>query len=271
VNGVMSYVFGKQVNVLMLSTLSKDIEQVAFFDVAYNLMQGVTYATTIGFYGISIATFSRLIIINPEKVSEFWNFLVKITTLLIVPLLIFVVYYSDIIIKFLYTDKYNESVKFFIVYVFFVIITRLLGAGINADIMISSDNVKWLTVFGIISALINVVLNCLLIPKYQGLGAIIGLGGANLIVGILNFSFIRLTLKCRLPLLFWIKVILISIFSIGVCKVIIHSSRTIISSGGTLFLSFIIFYSVFVSLSFIIKLFSAKDKEWLQYIGIIKL
>ena len=159
----------------------------------YNASQRVMAVALIptGLIGASFfPALSKFLGESKEKLQKSWNYFMEIMIFLSVPLVIGGVALASKIIDFVYDPSYFPSVLAFQI----LIITGgiiILGSPFSYALIISNQQKKafWVIFAG---AIVNVILNFILIPKYSLYGAAI----TTLIAGsLVLFLFFRFTLK----------------------------------------------------------------------------
>jgi len=127
---------------------------------------------------------------SKEKLQKSWNYFMEIMIFLSIPLIIGGIALASKIIDLVYDPSYFPSILAFQILIVMGGIV-ILGIPFTQVLVISNQQKKtfWIVIFG---AILNVILNLILIPKYSLYGAAI----ASLIAGLLMFclSFI-FTLK----------------------------------------------------------------------------
>jgi len=157
---ILNFLYDK-IDVLLISVL-KDFQSVAYYNVGYGLFK----ASTLSFSFLLVSGFSLVSSIskNKEEVKLFFKEYSKIifTICIIVSVLLF--FLSEFIIRFLYTEKFQNSVVVLKILSFGVIaigLNNLTGVVING--MGYFKIVMYITLYGLI---LNIVLNAAFIPQY---------------------------------------------------------------------------------------------------------
>jgi O-antigen/teichoic acid export membrane protein len=259
VNALMAFVLEKQGDIFLLNNLLGDRREVSYYDVAFGLMQVVVYGFTIGFSGISLATFSRVAASNADSLGQLWKFSVKAIALLVLPPLIFLAAHAKVIIPAIYSSQYASSIGLFQVLVLFQIAARLFGSGTNADILLAVNKPKVLVVFGLLAGGLNILLDILLIPHYRAYGAVIATGIANTAVVMMSALYIVRTFSVLISLGFWLKIVAISGVSVLVGRYLVYPETVV----GVVFCA-LIYVAVWILLMYVFKLFSRDDIGYIK-------
>ncbi|MGD0338458.1 MAG: polysaccharide biosynthesis C-terminal domain-containing protein [Bacteroidota bacterium] len=258
-NAFIVFVLGKQMDILLLGKFAVNVNEIALYDIAMMLVQIVVMGTTVGMGGVMLATFSVFAQDQPGGFQSFWRFWVKITILLIVPLLIILLYGADEIIPLIYTSSYALSKNLVRVLACFIIIERLFGSGMNADALLAIGKQKTLLWISILSGALNIVIALVLIPYFGALGAIIATGTANCVTSILMAQALRRYEHVVIPFFFWLRIVVIT-----------TAACSIPYALNMLYLPFILWYQLILTVllwaAFAkgIGLFSENDIRWLE-------
>ncbi len=215
-NAFIVFVLGKQMDILLLGRFAVDVNEIALYDVAMMLVQMVVMGTTVGMGGVMLATFSVFAQDQPGSFQSFWRFWVKITILLIVPLLIILIYGADEIIRFIYTSSYAMSKNLVRVLACFIIVERLFGSGMNADALLATGKQKMLLWISIVSGALNIIVALVLIPYFGAIGAIIATGAGNCATSILMAQALRRYERIIVPFFFWLRIIIVTVAACGI-------------------------------------------------------
>ncbi len=265
-NAFIVFILGKQMDILLLGRFGAGMDEIALYDVAMMLVQMVVMGTTVGMGGVMLAAFSTFAQDNPGGLQSFWRFWVKITILLIVPLLIVLIYGADEIIGFVYTSSYSTSKNLVRILSGFIILERLFGSGINADALLAIGKQKTLLGISTVSGVMNIVLALILIPYYGASGAIIATGAGNCITSVLMARALHRYEGVIIPFFFWLRVIIITVIACAVP----YALGTVSNQFGLGWhLALIVFLWSIAAKG--IGLFSENDLRWLERMNPIAL
>jgi O-antigen/teichoic acid export membrane protein len=209
-NNFVEYFLGRQGDVLLLSSLLPDRTQASLYDVSFTIAQLASLSMTLGLGGITLATAARLAQQSAGQLERFYDFMIRVKSILTIPLYAFLLFNSHAVLHLLYSDRFDAAGSIVQGIVAFRIVSRLFGGPENAEFLLSTGKVARLVGAGIVGAALNVIVNLLLIPKYGAFGAVFGSGLGNL-----AFSFIAVLLvmresSVRLQPGFWAKIVLSS-------------------------------------------------------------
>ncbi|MDI6883495.1 MAG: polysaccharide biosynthesis C-terminal domain-containing protein [Patescibacteria group bacterium] len=124
---------------------------------------------------------------SKEKFQQGWNYFMEIMILISLPLVIGGIALASKIIDFVYDPSYFPSILAFQI----LIITGgiiILGSPLSQALIVSNQQKKafWIVLFG---AIVNVILNLILIPKYSLYGAAVTTLVAGFLMLFLSFKF----------------------------------------------------------------------------------
>ncbi len=206
---LVDYVLGRHGDIFMLTHLLPDPSFASLYDVAYSGMQLAQLGATAGLAGVTFAAFARLAIHSPGSMPSFYHLLVRIVTLLTVPLFAFFLFNAEVFVVALYGGPFAGSVRLVQGMALFRLSSRLFGGGENAEYILSLGGVKKFVAVGALSAGCNVALNLALVPSLAAVGSVIASGSANLLATALGFMLIRE--RVRIQGAFWLKVVFVAL------------------------------------------------------------
>jgi len=185
--GVFSAIYNQTDSIMM--GYWGQITETGWYNAAYKIM-GVTLIPA-GLIGASFyPVLSKLFKESKEKLQNAWNYYMDATIFLTIPLVIGGIALAPRIIDFVYDPRYNPSILAFQI----LIITggiMILSNPFNTTLVIWNYQRKvfWVVLSG---AIVNVVLNLILIPQYSLYGAAFT---TLITVFLIFFLSLRLTLK----------------------------------------------------------------------------
>ena len=205
VNTGVDYFLGRHGDILFLSLLLPEPSQASLYDVSYSVVQVGYLALTVGFGGVTFATFARLAASSPEGMNRFYGFLVRLTSLLTIPLYAFLLFHGQSIVSLLYSKDFSAAVPLIQGMAVFRMCSRLFAGGENAEYVLSKGSVGPLVSIGIAAAAVNISLDVLLIPRMGGWGAVVGNGFANLLANALGAWLVYRFTRAKIQLGFWFQ------------------------------------------------------------------
>ncbi|MFA5011718.1 MAG: polysaccharide biosynthesis C-terminal domain-containing protein [Ignavibacteria bacterium] len=155
-----------RIDVFLISKLVS-LEQLSFYSIAYGVMK----SSTIAFSFMLVGGLTKATSYSGDKI-EMRNFIVKYSKLFLVIsslILIMLLVFADILLVFLYTDKYSESALILRVLAFAIIplsLNNLTGTALNGAGMYKEN--LYITIIGF---LFNLTANLFVIPVSGIIGA----------------------------------------------------------------------------------------------------
>ncbi|HXX62853.1 MAG TPA: oligosaccharide flippase family protein, partial [Bacteroidota bacterium] len=233
-NSIVDFVLGRQGDIFLLSRLLPSTTYASLYDVSYSTIQIAHLGATAGLAGVTFATFARLSARSPSEMAPFYHLLIRVVTLLTVPLFAFLLFNSERLILLLYGSAFAGASALIQGMAAFRIVSRLFGGGENAEFLLSIGGVKKLVAAGVVAASCNAGLNLLLIPSLASQGSVIASGTANLLANSIGFLLIRR--RVNLQVGFWAKVTITTlVFSFGVSYIELGSAALTLLGRFTLF------------------------------------
>lgn len=178
-----------------------------------------------------------------EQISSLYNGAVRKNALLIFPLFVFCFLFATPIIRFLYSDKYIEAVKYFRIYLFSMPL-RIATYGIVFQVC---NRTKYIFSISVITLILNIVLSIILIRLIGMKGPALSTTIATFINVSMYIGFIKSKLHFELRSLFPLKALFLTMLAALttgiVCFFIIF---TPLSDIGKLVLAIVIYSAVYI-------------------------
>jgi O-antigen/teichoic acid export membrane protein len=213
-----SYIIYNQIDSVMMGYLGQ-ITQTGWYNAAYRIIVIPTIPSGIisaSFYPALSKAFKE----TEEKLQRIWNYHMEIMILLAFPLLVGGVVLASRIIGFFYDSSFTPSVLVFQILIIMVGIMFICTA--FRWVLIVADQQKKLFWAVLSGAIINVILNLILIPKFSLYGA----AAATVITNILIFFLlVRFTSKFTTINPFNLKILLTFIGAI-LCSILMYFTIT---------------------------------------------
>ena len=170
-NTVLDYFLGRQGDVMFLSLLRPESTSASLYDVAYSIVQIGLMVLTVGFGGVSLAALSRYAVSDRARMNVLYGVVVRITSLVTIPVLCFLLVCSPDLLHIVYSSKYAAAVDVLRIIVCMRILSRLFATGENADYLLALGRVWTVVGIGVVAACVAVSLHLLLIPRWGAIGA----------------------------------------------------------------------------------------------------
>ena len=234
INTGVDYILGRHGDVFFLSRLLPDPSQASLYDVAYSILQLAQLGATAGFGGVTLAVFASLAVRSPGRMAGGYLLLVRVVSLLTIPLFSFLVFNAGPVVYALYPAAFAMAASLVQGMALFRIASRLFAGGENAEVLLALGKVSSLVKVGVAAAGVNVLLNLALIPPLGAAGSVIASGAANLSANVMGYALVRRRITVSLQLPFWAKLAGLSLLlSYGVTWFDAGSaSLTVLVRGG---------------------------------------
>lgn len=216
---LLTFLLGKQAAILLLNYFLGKSSQVGYYEIAFSLTQAIGYSVLIGMSGVSLAVFSKLAITGSDKFAYAWELIIKGMQLILIPIISFTVVYAREIIRFFYTESYDDSIILFQCFALFMLASWIIGECLNLTVLYSLGMQKMVIISRSLSGIINLALNIALIPKYQALGAIIATGISTFTAIAWEFIWAKNRIGGKFPLRFLLKMCMITLIAIGLIRI----------------------------------------------------
>lgn len=262
INAVMEFFLGRQGDVLFLTMLLQSPVPASMYNVAFTVVLLAAQGLTLGLGGITLTSFSRLAATSPEKMDKFYGFLVRVISLLVVPVLVFVFFNAGSIVVLLFSNAFSGAAPLVQWMVIFRLLGRPFGGAENADYLLAEGRVMDLVRIGITGAAVNVVLDLLLIPGLLTMGAVIGSGCAALTVNILGYLHVRGRRNHEVQWTYWGALITSSIVAGAFSGYLLSGNGwpALLGRGG-------LFALLTAFLLYVMKPFPAFDGAWVAEVN----
>jgi O-antigen/teichoic acid export membrane protein len=233
----VDYFLGRHGDIILLTGLTGDPAQASVYDVAFSVVQLASLALTVGFGGVTFATFAGLAIGDPKEMERFYAFLVRLISSLTIPLYAFLVFNTASVVRVLYSPAFEGAVALVQGIAWFRIAARLFGGGENTEYLLARGFPGRVSTVGIVVASVNIGLDMLLIPNLGAAGAVIGSGVANLLANAAGWILVRRRAAVHIQFVAWTKVTGIAVlFSWAVSIMIPPTDLASLAMSGGMFL-----------------------------------
>ncbi|MBO0793578.1 MAG: polysaccharide biosynthesis C-terminal domain-containing protein, partial [Ktedonobacteraceae bacterium] len=191
----------KQVSIILLGVFAVSLVEVGYFNLSFQLADAANYLLVAGFGGVGGAALAAAFVgKNYERLAQSWQTLIKVETLLAVTGLIFCLFNAQTVVHVLYTSKYDAVGGLFAIFLFFNILTRIVGTTIHQLTLYVTGKARWVVISQWLGIGVALVGGILLIPELGAAGALIADGFAKAITGLLMLIVVLREFPRRYPL-----------------------------------------------------------------------
>jgi len=196
----------KQVVVFLLVLYAFSYTQIGFFNLAFQLGHSAGLLLVAGLSGVSMATMAAAYSgENRSWLAISWRAVLKVQTLLALPLLIFSLLNAQAIVIVLFGSQYAGVGPLLQLFLAFNILTRVSGGGMHQAALYVLGKQRVVVLLQWASLGLTVLLGFLLIPKVGPMGALVATGVPPVFVELAQLAFLWPSLNRRYPLHFVLR------------------------------------------------------------------
>ena len=183
--------------------------QIAYFNLSFQLGHAASLLLVSGFGGVAGSALAAAFVgIDLERLARTWQTLIKVETLLAAPVLVFCLFNAQAIAHILYGSNYDPVGPLLAIFLFFNIITRILGTTIHQSTRNVMGKSRLVVLAQFIGLLAVTLIGIMLIPHWGPAGALVADGISQIITGSILLAFLSKDLPERYPLGFTLRMLL---------------------------------------------------------------
>jgi O-antigen/teichoic acid export membrane protein len=246
----------KQVSIILLGYFAVSIIQIGYFNLSFQLAHAASLLLVSGFGGVgSSALAAAFVGKNYDRLARSWQALIKIETLLAAPVLMFCLFNAQNVAHALYGSNYDPVGPLLAIFLFFNIVTRVLGATMHPYAMYVIGKPRLVVLSQWLGLLAVIGFGIVLIPRWGPAGALVADGLAQVLMGVLLLAFLWRVLPRKYPLDFTWR-FLLGLILAALPGILWHpGSRLLLGVSGVIFLI------LCVGLLILIKPLNSEDVE----------
>jgi O-antigen/teichoic acid export membrane protein len=246
----------KQVSIILLGYFAVSIIQIGYFNLSFQLAHAASLLLVSGFGGVgSSALAAAFVGKNYDRLAHSWQALIKIETLLAAPVLMFCLFNAQNVAHALYGSNYDPVGPLLAIFLFFNIVTRVLGATMHPYAMYVIGKPRLVVLSQWLGLLAVIGFGIVLIPRWGPAGALVADGLAQVLMGVLLLAFLWRVLPRKYPLDFTWR-FLLGLILAALPGILWHpDSRLLLGVSGVIFLI------LCVGLLILIKPLNSEDVE----------
>ncbi len=208
----------KQVSILLLVSYGATLAQQAYFSLSFQLADAANLLLVSGFGGVGVAALAAAFVgKNYNRLSQIWQTLIKIETLLSAPGLIFCLFNAQNIAVALYGPSFAPIGGPFSIFLAFNIVVRVMGMTIHQSTLYVVGRPRIVVMAQWVGLIAVIVFGVILVPRWGPAGALAADGIARLLICGLMLIFLWKDLPRKYPLGYSIRLVLaVSIAAIPV-------------------------------------------------------
>lgn len=199
----------KQVSIILLAYFTVSVAQIAYFNLSFQLGHAASLLLVSGFGGVAGSALAAAFVgVDFERLARTWQTLIKVETLLAAPVLIFCLFNAQAIAHILYGSNYDPVGPLLAIFLFFNIITRILGTTIHQSTLYVMGKSRLVVLAQFIGLLAVILVGIMLIPRWGPAGALVADGISQIITGGILLAFLSKDLPERYPIGFTLRMLL---------------------------------------------------------------
>ena len=199
----------KQVSIILLAYFTVSVAQIAYFNLSFQLGHAASLLLVSGFGGVAGSALAAAFVgIDLERLARTWQTLIKVETLLAAPVLIFCLFNARAIAHILYGSNYDPVGPLLAIFLFFNIITRILGTTIHQSTLYVMGKSRLVVLAEFVGLLAVILIGIILIPHWGPAGALVADGISQIITGCILLAILSKDLPERYPLGFTLRILL---------------------------------------------------------------
>ena len=246
----------KQVSIILLAYFTVSVAEIAYFNLSFQLGHAASLLLVSGFGGVAGSALAAAFVgIDLERLARTWQTLIKVETLLAAPVLIFCLFNAQAIAHILYGSNYDPVGPLLAIFLFFNIITRILGTTIHQSTLYVIGKPRLVVLAQFVGLLAVTLIGILLIPRWGPAGALVADGISQIITGGILLAFLSKDLPEKYPIGFTLR-ILLALTLAALPGIIWHPSGRF-----PLVIAGVVFLTLSLALLLVIKPLSSRDLE----------
>ncbi len=196
----------KQVIIWLLTFYGLQYAQIGFFNLAFQLGHSAGLLLVAGLTGVGMATMAAAYSgENRLWLAVSWRAVLKVQTLLALPLLVFSLLNAEEIVTLLFGKDYAEVGPLLQVFLGFTIITRVSGGGAHQAALFVLGKQRIVVYLQWAALILTAILGFALIPSYGAAGALVAAGLPPVLVEFAQLAVLWRLLPWRYPLRFILR------------------------------------------------------------------
>ncbi len=199
----------KQVSIILLAYFTVSVAEIAYFNLSFQLGHAASLLLVSGFGGVAGSALAAAFVgIDLERLAHTWQTLIKVETLLAAPVLIFCLFNAQAIAHILYGSNYDPVGPLLALFLFFNIITRILGTTIHQSTLYVMGKSRLVVLAQFAGLLAVILIGIILIPYWGPAGALVADGISQIITGGILLVYLSRDLPERYPIGFTLRILL---------------------------------------------------------------
>jgi O-antigen/teichoic acid export membrane protein len=196
------YALGKSMDVIVMAFYNVPKSDVAFYQIAFVLVDYAYVSVTKGLTGVLQSAFARAYNDGGSaSLSGWWRTTMKFQILVCAPPVLFLVLFPSAVLGAL-LPTYLGASKLLGVYGVFVLLLSVLGGGAHITVLYAMNREKTVLWISLVAGFINLALDLVLIYWFGVMGALIATGVSSVIARVLELVLVRRAISIAYPFRF---------------------------------------------------------------------
>lgn len=254
---IVGHLLGKQADILLMGYFNLPPSKIGYYNLAFTLNLALNTLLLAGLRETSLLGLSALHAQHGKRgLRQGWDLMVKLTVLVSLPMYLFVILFAPRLIPWFYGPDYLPAVGLVQSFFLFSLFARFWGGGANLTALYSLNQARVSLTIRFLTGGLNLLWDCILIPLYGAMGAVIATGGSNVCAIFLErTAFLRLLPTARFP---WSCLGKLFLAGLGAGGVIYSLGRHAVGFPWLEGIGFILLYLLFL---YLLKPFTPQDGE----------
>lgn len=212
---------GKQLDIALMAVFAVSFAAIGYYNLAYTLANIIGLLLIAGLGGVSPAAMSSALAAGGrDRLAQVWRSVVMLQVMLTIPALTWALVSADKIATVLYGQQYAGAIPLLQLFLAITIAVRLVGGGVHQSALYVIGRQRAVLVNRWAGLITNTALDVLLIPRFGPLGALMGTGTTQLLVGSVEHLLVRRYLPVHYPGDFALRVLVCSAVGAGLAALI---------------------------------------------------
>ena len=191
----------KQVSIILLGIFAVSLINIGYFNLSFQIADAANTLLIAGLAGVGGSSLAAAFVgNNRERLARTWQALIKMETLLAATGLAFCLFNAPALTHALFGSKYDAMSSLFMIFLFFNLLTRVLGTTIHQSALYVLGRSQLVVLSQWLGFLLVIVLGIALIPSLGAAGALIADGAARVVAGALMLGFLLKKIPRKYPL-----------------------------------------------------------------------
>jgi len=245
--GLFSFGLMTQSDIVLMNYFEVSTVHIGYYHLATGIA-GMLIFVLVGIGPMALSIFSETFTNQSYAgLSRAWSQIIGFTVFCIAPVYLFALFNAEILITFIYGDQFLDAGKVLSIYLIFALVSTVMGSGFAASALYVIERRDVPLRATIEGSILNIVLNLILIPRYQEIGAVAATGLVMVYMAVRQLYCIQKYLDVRTTFPLIGKYLFLALIALAPSELVAWAWK------DNLFLNFAIYVVVFLGLLIWIK------------------